>query len=286
MADQTSLPWAQTGSYPRRPHNEIQILIDGQAAYQEIYNAFKKAKRFIYMTISYGAQDFLLVPESNETLFNILRSRSRTAWTSAWWCGSPRPNTDDTIPDQKIAGVNEGPGSIQARWDKAKGYSDWYRSPHGHFEPFYLDFPAELGCHHQKTYIMDDGERRCRGLRRRHQSGSVLLGYSGTRLIGCPTCEARESDPLKGLEKTPPLHDIFYRIRGTRSGRRARNFVERYNGASIPHKDVTLGCGTSGHRRTNSTGAQRHRGSGSEDDSPGRLTQRYRMERGESGSST
>ena len=40
--------------------NEIQILIDGQAAYQEIADAFKKAKKFIYLTISYGDLDFLL----------------------------------------------------------------------------------------------------------------------------------------------------------------------------------------------------------------------------------
>ena len=50
---------------------------------------------------------------------------------------------------------------------------------------------------------------------------------------------ARGKDPLKGLEKTPPLHDIFYRIKGPAVGDVLANFVERYNGASIPHKDVT-----------------------------------------------
>jgi phosphatidylserine/phosphatidylglycerophosphate/cardiolipin synthase-like enzyme len=72
--DPTTL-WAQQGSYPPQKGNEIQILIDGQAAYGEIAAAFKKAKKFIYLTISFGGMDFLLIPESKEIFFDILRSR-------------------------------------------------------------------------------------------------------------------------------------------------------------------------------------------------------------------
>ena len=46
-------------------------------------------------------------------------------------------------------------------------------------------------------------------------------------------------DLLKGLEENPPLHDVFYRIKGPAVGDVLANFVERYNGASIPYKDVT-----------------------------------------------
>ena len=45
----------------------FEILIDGQAAYKEISAAFNTAKKFIYLTISFGDQDFLLVPETGET---------------------------------------------------------------------------------------------------------------------------------------------------------------------------------------------------------------------------
>ena len=69
--------WAQDGTYPPRQGNEIRILIDGQAAYKEISDAFNSAKKFIYLTISFGDQDFLLVPESGETMFDILRSRQK-----------------------------------------------------------------------------------------------------------------------------------------------------------------------------------------------------------------
>lgn len=47
-------PWAKNGAYPPRPGNDLQILIDGQAAYREIAAAFHRARRFIYLTISFG----------------------------------------------------------------------------------------------------------------------------------------------------------------------------------------------------------------------------------------
>ena len=233
--------WAQYGTYPPRQGNEIRILIDGQTAYGEIASAFHGAKEFIYLTVSYGSQDFLLVPKSNETMFDILRSRRKEGVDVRMVVWQPAMRTADTIPDPspaRIPGVNEGPGSIEARWDKAKGYSGWYRSPHGHFEPFYLDFPAELGCHHQKTYIMDDGD------------GGIVAFVGGINPVqsywDTPAHDsldvrrvARGKDPLKGLDETPPLHDIFYKIKGPAVADVLANFVERYNGASIPHKEVT-----------------------------------------------
>lgn len=233
--------WTQHGTYPPRQGNELLILIDGQAAYSEVAAAFHSAKEFIYLTLSYGSQDFLLVPENNEAMFDILRSRRKDGVDVRMVVWQPASNTADTIPDPSpagIAGVNEGDGSIQARWDRAKGYSGWYRSAHGHFEPFYLDFPTQLGCHHQKTYIMDDG------------AGGIVAFVGGINPVQAywdtPAHDsldvrrvARGKDPLKGLEETPPLHDIFYRIKGLAAGDVLANFVERYNGASIPYKDVT-----------------------------------------------
>jgi phosphatidylserine/phosphatidylglycerophosphate/cardiolipin synthase-like enzyme len=230
--------WSHDGSYPPRQGNEVDILIDGQAAYKEISDAFNKAKEFIYLTISYCDDDFLLVPESGETLFDILRSRRKDGVDVRMVVWQPASNTVDTIPDKNpIPGVNDGPGCIQGRWDKAKGYSGWYRSPHGHFEPVYLEFPALLGCHHQKTYMMDDGE------------GGVVAFVGGINPVQSywdtsihdvldkrRVERKKQDDVLKALEETPPLHDIFYRIRGPAVRDVIANFVERYNGASIPHK--------------------------------------------------
>jgi len=233
--------WAASGTYPPRQGNEVDILVDGQDAYREISDAFHNARDFIYLTISFGQQDFLLVPENGETMFDALRSRQKAGVDVRMVVWEPASDTADTIPDPspgRIPGVNEGPGSIQARWDAAKGYTGWYRSPRGHFEPFYLDFPAKLGCHHQKTYIMDDGE------------GGAVAFAGGINPVQAywdtPKHDSldvrrveRGKDPLKTLEEVPPLHDIFYRIRGPAVGDVLANFVERYNGASIPHKEAT-----------------------------------------------
>jgi phosphatidylserine/phosphatidylglycerophosphate/cardiolipin synthase-like enzyme len=235
--------WAQHGTYPQRQGNKIQILIDGQAAYAQVADSFHRAKEFIYLTLSYGDQDFLLIPESNETMFDILRSRGKYGVDVRMVVWQPAMKTADTIPDPSpvgtpIQGVNGGPGTIQARWDKANGYFGLYQSPRGHFEPFPLDLPAELGCHHQKTYIMDNGD------------DGVVAFVGGINPVQAywdtPAHDSldvrrleRGEDRLKGLEKTPPLHDIFYRIQGPAVADVLANFVERYNGATIPHKDAT-----------------------------------------------
>jgi phosphatidylserine/phosphatidylglycerophosphate/cardiolipin synthase-like enzyme len=43
----------------------------------------------------------------------------------------------------------------------------------------------------------------------------------------------KANDLIKALEETPPLHDIFYKIKGPAVQDVIANFVERYNGASI-----------------------------------------------------
>jgi phosphatidylserine/phosphatidylglycerophosphate/cardiolipin synthase-like enzyme len=101
-----------------------------------------------------------------------------------------------------------------------------------------LDFPAALGCHHQKTYIMDDG------------AGGVVAFVGGINPVQAywdtPKHDlldvrrvAKGKDLIKGLEDVPPLHDIFYQIKGPAAGDVLANFVERYNGASIRYADVT-----------------------------------------------
>jgi phosphatidylserine/phosphatidylglycerophosphate/cardiolipin synthase-like enzyme len=239
--ERTSGPWAKTGSYPPRPGNEIQILIDGQAAYSEIAAAFDRAKRFIYATISFGNQGFLPVPENGEAMFDLFRSRQKDGVDVRLVIWQPARATADTIPDPApatIPGVNGGAGSIQARWDVAKGYQGEYSSPRGHFEPLPLDFPAALGCHHQKTYIMDDG------------AGGVVAFVGGINPVQAywdtpkhDLLDVRRvpkgKDLLHGLEATPPLHDIFYQIKGPAAGDVLANFVERYNGAWIRYANVT-----------------------------------------------
>ena len=50
---------------------------------------------------------------------------------------------------------------------------------------------------------------------------------------------AKGKEILKGLEAVPPLHDIFYKIRGPAVADVLSNFVERFDGASIRYGSVT-----------------------------------------------
>ncbi len=234
--------WAYNGTYPHRQGNDIDILIDGQEAYKNISDAFYSAKKFIYLTISYCDDDFLLVPGSGETMFDILGSRQKSGVDVRMVVWQPADTkTPHTIPDKtKISGVNEGPGSIQARWDLAKGYCGWYKSPQGLFEPLLVDFPAELGCHHQKTYIMDDGEEGFVAFVGGINPVQLYWDTSKHDVLDVGRVEKKEDeDLLKGLEENPPLHDIFYRLTGPAVADVLSNFVERFNGASIPYKDLT-----------------------------------------------
>ncbi len=96
---QHPLSGRKKGLIRRDQDNEIQILIDGQSAYKEIADAFKKAKKFIYLTISFGDLDFLLVPESEETLLTILTSRANDGVDVRMVVWQPALHTPDTIPD-------------------------------------------------------------------------------------------------------------------------------------------------------------------------------------------
>ena len=233
--------WSHDGTYPPRQGNEVDILIDGQAAYKDISDAFHSAKEFIFLTVSYCDDDFLLVPESGETIFDILRSRRSSGVDVRMVVWEPALTTSDTIPDKTpIPGVNDGQACIQGRWDKANGYSGWYRSPHGIFEPFYVDFPAILGCHHQKTYMMDDGDGGVVAFVGGINPVQSYWDTSAHDVLDVRRVEKeKEKDMLKTLEATPPLHDIFYRIKGPVVRDVIANFVERYNGASIPYKEIT-----------------------------------------------
>jgi phosphatidylserine/phosphatidylglycerophosphate/cardiolipin synthase-like enzyme len=107
------------------------------------------------------------------------------------------------------------------------------------FDPKDLAFSAEFGCHHQKTYIMDDGGGGVVAFVGGINPVQIYWDTSDHDSLDRRRVEWKYPYPLKWLEKNPPLHDIFYSIKGPAVADVLANFVERYNGASIPHADVT-----------------------------------------------
>jgi len=238
--------WATSRSnstYPPRPGNTIDIHIDGEDAYKAISDAFHNAKEFIYLTISFGDTDFVPVPYK-DTMFDILRCRAKHGVDVRMVIWQPGMHQDNTIPDQKIEGVNdkEKNHSIQARWDKAKGYETHFWTPFGHDHPMLSrlseSFSESIGCHHQKTYVMDDGKHGIVAF-----VGGINPVQSYWDTSAHDSLDRRRVKPsmnlIKGLKENPPLHDIFYEIKGPAVADVLANFVERFNGASIKHKDAT-----------------------------------------------
>ena len=76
--------WVQNGSYPPRPGNEIQIFIDGQEAYLNIATAFHSAKKFIYLTISYGDEDSASFRKMVKRCLTFSGLAKRMGLMSAW----------------------------------------------------------------------------------------------------------------------------------------------------------------------------------------------------------
>jgi phosphatidylserine/phosphatidylglycerophosphate/cardiolipin synthase-like enzyme len=232
--------WPTQWSYPPRPGNGLHVFIDGQAAYGEIGAAFQRAKKLIYATISYCDQDFSLVPPAGESIVRVLKSCASNGIDVRVVIWQPASKTPDTLRDPiNIPGVNSGSGYIQARWDQPKGYKGRYCSPNNHFDPFPVEFPAYLGCHHQKTYFMDDGSD---GYVAFVGGINPVQAYWDTPAHDCLDKRRVEkccTDILKGLEEAPPLHDLFYKVTGPVVGDVIANFVERYNGATIPYHAMT-----------------------------------------------
>jgi len=174
-------------------------------------------------------------------LLTILTSRSNDGVDVRMVVWQPALHTPDTIPDPGPAnsGINEGPGSIQARWDKAPGFKGRYTSVLDLFDPKDIAISAEFGCHHQKTYIMDDGGDGWVAFVGGINPVQTYWDTSKHDSLDVGRVEWQYPYPLKWLETNPPLHDIFYRIKGPAVGDVLANFVERFNGASIPHANVT-----------------------------------------------
>ena len=146
--------WALNGTYLPREGNDIRILIDGQAAYDEVAAAFQRAKSFIYLTLSYGNQDFLPVPANNQTMFDILRSRRRAGVDVRMVVWEPATDTADTIPDPSpagIPGVNEGRESVPGPLGQSEGLLGPISVTSRSFLAFPLAFPCGIGMPSSKN---------------------------------------------------------------------------------------------------------------------------------------
>jgi phosphatidylserine/phosphatidylglycerophosphate/cardiolipin synthase-like enzyme len=218
--------WAKTSSYPERPGNSLDLYVDGQESFAAICKAIQEAKQYVYATFAYI--DFGFKPEpdkSDTTLFQLLSAAAKAGVDVRTLIWSPASKTDGTIPDPgltELPGTNAGPGTVQARWDVARGK---------------FPFPAFVGCHHQKSFIID-GQIAFVGGINSYQPYWDTTGHIPNDDHRVPYSVPR---PVvqSALDAAPPLHDLFGRIQGPSIGDVEANFCERWNGATFKHSNWT-----------------------------------------------
>jgi len=176
----------ERASYPARGGNRVRVLIDGLDTFTAIGERLRNARRSIWITVSFVDLDFRL-PDAEIPLLEELdaaATRGVDVRLLFWWSefpgiGSFRGDAAD-LEDMARRGVR-----VKMRWDH-----------------------VPRGCHHQKSYVIDDEVAYVGGINLTHD--------------GLSTPE----------HTTPGHHDLFAEIAGPVVADVAENFAQRWNQAT------------------------------------------------------
>ncbi|RMD83889.1 MAG: phosphatidylserine/phosphatidylglycerophosphate/cardiolipin synthase family protein [Candidatus Dadabacteria bacterium] len=179
-------PSPETGSYGTRRGNEARIYVDGQAALGAIFDAIEKARRSVWVTVSFV--DLALVPPGrNCSILDVFAARAAAGIDVRllfWWSEYAGIGSFRGDPEE-LAALRERNIGVAMRWDC-----------------------VPKGCHHQKSYVVDD-------------EVAFVGGINLTR-------EALSRPEHDG----GGFHDLFAELRGPVVADVAHNFVQRWNQAT------------------------------------------------------
>ena len=178
-------PGPDGGSYRPRANNSARVWIDGHASLTAIFSAAARARSSLYVTVSFVDLE-LPLPHNGRPLLDTLVDLSERIDVRLlfWW--SEYPGIGSFRGDREVIERLAAAGArLRMRWDRVPD-----------------------GCHHQKSYVIDDR----------------LAFVGGINL----TREALSSP----AHDSTGFHDLFVELHGPVVGDVAHNFVQRWNQAS------------------------------------------------------
>lgn len=219
-------PFVDGASYPVRKTETLSLYVDGEEAFAAIADAIEGAKSYLYITVAYASLNFRLRPPDEEQLRDLLVRAAKRGVRVAVLFWLPDGTVEDTVP--LSAAPYLAANGVLARWDKAKCS--------GVFKPF-----PQLACHHQKTFVIDGALAFVGGI-------NMVQYYWDTRAherdddrrVTYDVTDAARREQLRQAPTNLPLHDIFASFGGPAVADVEANFVERWNGASMPGSAPTL----------------------------------------------
>lgn len=194
--DDIYIPPAQSASYPVRPGNSVQLLVDGAPAFRRICEAIEAAHRSVWATVTFLWANFRM-PDGRGSALDVLNRAALRGvdvrllfWRPGAGTELLKPNAFWGSADQ-LALLQASSSAVRIRWDQA--------------HPGY--------CQHQKSWLIDAGE----------ENATAFVG--GINLN--PHSMARPGHP--GAHQN---HDAYLELAGPSVVDVHHNFVQRWNEAS------------------------------------------------------
>ncbi len=210
------LPFAQRSSYPVRTTGNLSFFVDAEDSFASIAAALESAKRHVYITCAYASLNFRMRPPATEQLLDLCHRLSLRGITVALLFWKPTGVVAGTVPDGSAAQIKIAAPAVLARWDVANTAGI---------------YPRQLGCHHQKTFVIDGVVAFVGGINMTQDYWDTCAHASvDDRRVSYDIVE-----PVKRAQAGAialPLHDVFARFDGSAAADVEANFVERWNGAT------------------------------------------------------
>jgi len=179
-------PPVERASYPARTGNDVRILIDGEEAFGRIFDVAASASKSIWITVSFVQLD-VVIPGTGLPLLDFLERRAEAGIDVRllfWWsefAGIGSFRGDET----ELEMLRNRGAKLKMRWDH-----------------------IERGCHHQKSYVIDE-----------------TIAFVGGINLNYEALSSRRHD-------REGYHDLFAELGGPAVADVASNFIQRWNQAT------------------------------------------------------